>query len=443
MRNYKRKSDRGKVPFDVINSAARQVIDENRKLRSVAKDLGICHVTLYRFVKKLKTNVVPSCGYVGTRQVFTSEQERSLAEYAKTASAIYFGLNPRDVRKLAYECAMVNGMNIPESWKTKQMAGEDWLSGFLKRNSDLAVRTPEATSLARATSFNRQNVSSFFARLADVLDRYKFEAADIWNFDETGVTTVQKPRKIVAIKGAKQVGAMTSAERGELITVGLSASADGKSVPPMFIFPRKNFRDHFLRGGPIGCIGVANSSGWMTEADFGTYIRHFVKNVRSTIDRPVLLLLDNHGSHLSIDAINFAKLNGVVMLSFPPHCSHKLQPLDRSVYGPLKKYISESQDGWLRSNPGKTMTIYDLPQVVADALPRAATPTNIVNGFKVSGIMPFNDNIFQDCDFAPSFVTDRPMEPERQPAATQTAPETEQGRPTLVPEILYKTILKH
>jgi len=168
-----------------------------------------------------------------------------------------------------------------------------------------------------------------------------------------------------------------------------------------------------------------------------------VNNVRSTIDRFVLLLLDNHGSHLSIDAINFAKLNGVVMLSFPPHCSHKLQPLDRSVYGPLKKYISESQDGWLRSNPGKTMTIYDLPQVVADALPRAATPTNIVNGFKVSGIMPFNDNIFQDCDFAPSFVTDRPMEPERQPAAIQTAPETEQGRPTLVPEILYKTILKH
>ena len=133
MRNYKRKSDRGKVLFDVINSAARQVIDENRKIRSVAKDLGICHVTLCRFVKKLKTKVVPSCGYVGTRQVVTYSACDLSCSDVKTASAIYFGLNPRDVRKLAYECAIANGMNIPESWKTKQMAGEDWLSGFLKR----------------------------------------------------------------------------------------------------------------------------------------------------------------------------------------------------------------------------------------------------------------------------------------------------------------------
>ena len=48
------------------------------------------------------------------------------------------------------------------------------------------------------------------------------------------------------------------------------------------------------------------------------------------------------------------KNNGVVILSFPPHCSHELQPLDRSVYGPLKKYVNSFCDSWMRNNPGKS-----------------------------------------------------------------------------------------
>jgi len=94
------------------------------------------------------------------------------------------------------------------------MAGADWFAGFLKRNPKITVRSPESTSIARATSFNRHNVESFFTKLAEVVDRHKLQAGDIWNMDETGVTTVQKPSKVVAHKGIKHVGAVTSAERG-------------------------------------------------------------------------------------------------------------------------------------------------------------------------------------------------------------------------------------
>lgn len=373
-----------------------------------------------------------TCGYSKPRQIFTADQERELSEYVKTASNIYYGLNPQEVRKLAFECAEMHNVSIPESWSRNKTAGSDWFSAFIKRNTDLAIRTPEATSLSRATSFNKENVKKFFDLLAEVLNKYKFEAADIWNFDETGVTTVQAPRKIVATKGTKQVGSVTSGERGELITVAVSVSADGKTIPPMFLFPRKNFRDHFLNGAPAGSIGAANSSGWMTEADFAVYMKHFVKHTRSSTARPVLLLLDNHGSHLSIEALNYAKDNGVVMLSFPPHCSHKLQPLDRSVYGPFKAYLAEAQDGWMHSNGGRTMTIYDLPHVVAMSLPRATTPMNITSGFLACGIMPFNRNIFTDADYLPSYVTDRPdhSEPASALAAdsSQTAINTAAGK---------------
>lgn len=240
------------------------------------------------------------------------------------------------------------------------------------------------------------------------MDRYKFECQDIYNVDETGITTVQRPDRIVARKGVKQVGSVTSAERGALVTLALAVSASGNTVPPIFVFPRKNYRIHFVANGPSGCIGTANKSGWMVQEDFVIFLAHFIKHTRCTKERPVLLLLDNHDSHLSIKGIELCRDNGVVILSLPPHCSHKLQPLDRTVYGPLKKYVNSLCDSWLRNNPGKTMSIYDIPGIVRDALPLAATPKNIQSGFRVSGLYPINRHIFNDDEFLTSAVTDRP-----------------------------------
>ena len=50
--------------------------------------------------------------------------------------------------------------------------------------------------------------------------------------DDTGVTTVRKPDRIIGRRGTKQIGAITSAERGTLITVVGTNSASGNSIPP-------------------------------------------------------------------------------------------------------------------------------------------------------------------------------------------------------------------
>ena len=140
-------------------------------------------------------------------------------------------------------------------------------------------------------------------------------------------------------------------------------------------------------------------------------MKHFIKHVRPSEDSPVLLLLDNHSSHLSVDVLEMAKSSGIIMLSFPPHCSHRLQPLDRSVFGPFKRSYYTQMDAWMRSHPGQTATIYDIPGIVAEALTTASTPRNIQGGFRAAGISPLNPEIFTDADYAPSYVTDRPAGP--------------------------------
>jgi hypothetical protein len=354
---------------------------------------------------------VPSfhVGYVNSRQIFSKDQENALEDYLKRSSDIYFGLTPKEVRKFAFQYATALKLtNIPPTWPKNECAGVDWFKKFMKRHKGLSVRKPEATSLARASSFNKVNVEAFFHNLTTVLDRHSYGPDDIWNVDETGITTVQRPNRVVARRGVKQVGAVTSSERGTLVTMALAISAIGNQVPPFFVFPRARYRDHFLANGPPGSWGTANPSGWMKEDNFFEFIKFFVHSTRCSKERPLLLLLDNHDSHLSIATLDYCKENGVTVLSFPPHCSHKLQPLDRSVYGPFKHYVNTACDDWMRTHPGKTMSIYDIPGIVKIALPLAATPRNNTAGFQCSGIYPLNRHIFGELDYAPGYATDRP-----------------------------------
>ena len=133
-----------------------------------------------------------------------------------------------------------------------------------------------------------------------------------------------------------------------------------------------------------------------------------IHHVRSSKERPVLLILDNVDTYISPTAIDLARENGVVMLTIPPHTSHYLQPLDRTRYGPFKTVFGVAMDGWMRSHPGRIVTIYDVPSPVAEAQLHSLTIRNIQNSFPVSGIHPYNRNVFTDEDFAPAEVTSCP-----------------------------------
>lgn len=218
--------------------------------------------------------------------------------------------------------------------------------------------------------------------------------------DETGFSTVpSKISKVIALKGLRREGQMEGAERGTIITMALTVSANGNSVPPFFLFPRKNMQATFLDNVSNGTVGFANDSGWMQQAEFVRFIRHFIRSVKPSPDSPVLLLLDNHASHLSVDALDVAYANGVHILSFPPHCSHRLQPLDVSVYGPVKSYYKRQCSAWQKNNANKALEIRHIAGLVCSTLDLALTPKIIKSGSRATGIAPYNPDIFGDADF--------------------------------------------
>ena len=122
------------------------------------------------------------------------------------ASDIYYGLSPKEVPQFAFTYAVACSKKIPHSWTEFQTAGCDWFSGLLKRHLKLSICSPQATSLARCTSFNQHNVNLFFDNLSNVLTRLIVTASDNWNIDETGIIKVHRPDRIIARRDFCQIG---------------------------------------------------------------------------------------------------------------------------------------------------------------------------------------------------------------------------------------------
>ncbi|KAJ8968087.1 hypothetical protein NQ314_002472 [Rhamnusium bicolor] len=155
--------------------------------------------------------------------------------------------------------------------------------------------------------------------------------------DESGFTTVQKKsQKVLGLKGKHQVGAASSGERGVNTTVVCCVSASGSYVPPMFIFKRKRYAPEMERGAPTGSEIVISDTGYITSELFIQWLRHFKDNVVCSKENPVLLLLDGHATHSkNLEALFFARDNGIIMLQLPSHITHRMQPLDVAFFAPL------------------------------------------------------------------------------------------------------------
>ncbi|XP_022834564.1 uncharacterized protein LOC111362220 [Spodoptera litura] len=407
VRNYKKKGTRsGEVDEVAISKAVDEVILNKLSLRKSAAMYGVNPQTLQSRLKKLRTRDLLSENRVfdskfASQQVLTKIEEELLNKYILECSKMHYGLTCVQVKKLAYEFAKANGLKYPASWERNKMAGADWLASFRKRHQNLSLRKPENTSAARSFGFNKTAVNDFFQNLENVYRKHNFTPNRIFNYDESGISTVLSTPKILADKSQKQVGQIVSAERGELVTFGGIISASGNTIPPLFIFPRVHFKDHFIEGTPEGSLGVATRSGWINSSIFVDVLKHIQKHTLSSKENPILLLLDNHESHTSIDAINYCRNNGIACLSFPPLTTHRLQPLDVGVFGPLKSKLKTSFNDWHVSNPGKTLNIYNIPKLTKIPYLESFNARNITRAFEKTGIWPFNKLIFNDEDFAP------------------------------------------
>ena len=110
--------------------------------------------------------------------------------------------------------------------------------------------------------------------------------------------------------------------------------------------------------------------------------------------RPALLILDGHGSHLTIDIIDMARQNNVILYCLPPHTTHLLQPLDVSVFKSLKSHFAKlcGQVKLLTLGSQRVVNINrtNFTAIFREAFEISMGITKIKNGFRKCGVYPFS-----------------------------------------------------
>ena len=364
---------------------------------SAAMRFNVPKSTLERRNKGQNKIASGSSKFLGNiKSVLPTDLEEELVAHILLMEERGFGLTYVDTRKLAFELAEDN--NIDHKFnKDDRMAGKYWLYGFLRRHPQLSLRVPENTSLARAVSFNKGNVNKFFDLLEKTLkENPNIGPGMIFNCDETGLTTVPNhPPKIVGLTNKKQVGTVSSAERGVNTTALLTVNALGNTVPPWFVFPRVKQNPQLMIGAAEGSVQDNHISGWMQNDIFYRWAEWFIKHTKCTKENKALLILDGHATHVkSIKLINLARENGLIIIALPPHCTHRLQVLDVSCMKPLSSNFAIEVQQWLRQNAGTAVTIYQVAALFTRSYLKSLTPENIISGFKKTGIWPFDRTVF-------------------------------------------------
>lgn len=170
-----------------MKKAAIDVMENNLSYRVSAEKNGVKKSNICNYVKLAQEkglNNVDFSPNFKKSQILSNRMEIALEDYLLKCSSMFYGLTPNATRRLAYEYALHNSVNMPDAWKKNKLAGKDWFWAFLKRHPNLSIRKPEATSLARMTSFNPTNVGIFQEKLCEVIGRYSFEPRQIFNLDQ-------------------------------------------------------------------------------------------------------------------------------------------------------------------------------------------------------------------------------------------------------------------
>ncbi|KAJ8967132.1 hypothetical protein NQ314_003066, partial [Rhamnusium bicolor] len=353
------------------SKAISEVVNNRSSVNAAAKKYDIPEPTLRRYLKKggrtreLDEHEFPvNAGRY--KKTFSTGQIEELKQYIVVIDRKAFGLTKSQFGRLCFDFAESKGITHKFN-KEKRAAGRDFIEAFMKE-SKLTLRKPEATSVARLMAFNKINVGKFFDVLKDLRIVHSFQAANIYNADETGFSTVPtRTPKVISPIGNRRVIKLKSAERGTTVT----------SV--------KRMNPSLMVGGPPGSEGVAHESGWMTAEKFINYLHHFAKFAHPRKDNPVLMIMDNHASHVTLEAIQ------------------------------------------------------ELASIAGKAYLQVANARTAIKAFEATGIEPFNQAIFNEEDFAPAQTTDMPIETVESDAFP-TSDELEVIRSTDIPSELVENV---
>ena len=207
----------------------------------------------------------------------------------------------------------------------------------------------------------------------------------VFNFDETNFTDDPGMKKCFVLRGARRVE-MIREHSKTAISVMWCGSASGDMIPPMVVYKAQHVYEGWTTGGPHGTVYDCTPSGWFDGRTFTRwFLLAFLPAVQQLEGRKVLLG-DNLASHFTPEVIRAARQNDIYFCALPPNATHLMQPLDVSVFGPMKRQWRNILAEWRTETRKKGCFPKEIFPSLMQRLTVAMEPTladNLKSGFRL------------------------------------------------------------
>ena len=124
------------------------------------------------------------------------------------------------------------------------------------------------------------------------------------------------------------------------------------------------------------------------------------------LKKPILLVCDGHGSHLDLRTIDLLDDNKIILYCLPPHTTNILQPLDVSIFRPLKTSFSNITDliklATMTTKSPLNVCKKNFTPLFKAAFEKALSVSSIKNGFRKCGVYPFDPSAIDEKRLMPS-----------------------------------------
>ena len=362
-------------------------IAAGKSIRSTASKYGMSESMLRSRIKKKKAG--KELMQPGRKTTFSTVEEKQLAKCIGSMCRLGFSPTRSQIKDMVKDYVLLHNLKTPFK---EGRPGKDWLCGFMDRNHLSMKKANMISSARKSSTSNPFIIYDFYDVLEKVVEEKKLEPHQIWNCDESGFPTDPQKCKVVSVKGEVAYKVTCGAGRENTTTLAV-CSAAGRVLDPLIVFSGKNLQSSW--GGdkalPNTYYGISEN-GWMTTELFAEWFELFTKEVT---DRPLLLLLDGHLTHVSILVLELAVKEDITIIKFPPHVTDKLQPLDVACFGPLKREWKKLLNNHISTvGPKQIMRKATFVDMLCEVWHKGLSPENAKAGFHATGIYPVDRTKF-------------------------------------------------
>jgi hypothetical protein len=372
--------------------AAIEALKPGEKLvyQKIADQFGVDRSTLARRHKRVQ---VPRETKDYNQQKLTQQQEEELVQYIEELTARYI---PPTREMIANFASTVAQEPVSESWVTR----------FINKYSIHLI-----SQFSTGMDSDRHNADSYtkyelyFNLLQRKIAEYKVDAEHTYNMDEKGfmIGVTSRTKHVFSRRMWEKKEVTASLQDGNRAWVTLIACVcgDRSALPPGLLYESTNNTIQSswieeIKPGVHNVLVSSSPSGWTNNEVALAWLQQvFDRFTKAKARRKYrLLILDGHGSHVTMDFINYCDQNKILLAVLPPHSTHTLQPLDVVMFKPLSTAYSKQLTTHLHNSQGLSpIKKSDFFHLFWKAWTSTFTQELILRSFETTGISPLQPNV--------------------------------------------------